>query len=61
MDVQTFFDDQVFQPGFSTWVIDSTLTIGNDASGYETTLFLNQKLPRMLKFPSTSLSKFIFR
>ena len=52
MDVQTFFDDQVFQPGFSTWVIDSTSTVGNDARGYETTLYLNQKLRACSNFHS---------
>ena len=44
MDVQSFFDAQVFQPGFSTWVIDSTLTVGDRANGYQTTVFMNQKL-----------------
>jgi len=44
MDVQSFFDAQVFQPGFSTWIIDSTSTIGDAASGFETSVYLNQKL-----------------
>ena len=44
MDVQSFFDAQVFQPGFSTWIIDSTSTEGDTASGFETTVYLNQKL-----------------
>ena len=43
-DVQSFFDAHVFQPGFSTWVIDSTATTGDEASGFETTVYLNQKL-----------------
>lgn len=44
MGVQSFFDAQVFQPGFSTWVIDSTSTVGDQASGYSTTVYMNQKL-----------------
>ena len=43
-DVQSFFDAHVFQPGFSTWVIDSTATTGDEAAGFETTVYLNQKL-----------------
>lgn len=44
MDVQSFFDAQVFQPGFSTWVIDSTSTVGDQVTGYSTTVYMNQKL-----------------
>lgn len=49
MDVQSFFDAQVFQPGFSTWVIDSTSTV--EAGGaYETTVYMNQKLRECSNF-----------
>jgi len=43
LDLQPFFDAQIFQPGFSTWLIDSTFTTFSDGE-YETTLYLNQKL-----------------
>ena len=43
LDLHPFFDAQVFQPGFSTWLIDSTATTFAEG-GYETTLYLNQKL-----------------
>ena len=43
VDLQPFFDAQVFQPGFSTWLIDSTSTASLNGE-YETTLYLNQKL-----------------
>jgi hypothetical protein len=43
LDLQPFFDAQIFQPGFSTWLIDSTSTTLSDGE-YETTLYLNQKL-----------------
>ena len=44
VDLDPYFDAQIFQPGFSTWLIDSTTTIGNSTSGFETHLYLNQKL-----------------
>lgn len=44
IDMDPFFDAHVYQPGFSTWVIDSTSTEGNAANGFNTTLYLNQKL-----------------
>ena len=45
MDLDPFFDAQVYQPGFSTWLIDSTLTVMSaEGNAYETTLYLNQKL-----------------
>ncbi|MDG1949360.1 MAG: M1 family aminopeptidase [bacterium] len=50
MEIQPFFDAQVFQPGFSTWVIDSTSTTGDQASGFETTVFMNQKLRACTNF-----------
>jgi hypothetical protein len=44
MDLDQFFDAHIFQPGFSTWVVDSTSTVGGWSSGFATTLYLNQKL-----------------
>ena len=45
LDLDPFFDAQIYQPGFSTWLIDSTTTsIGDGGNGFETTLYLNQKL-----------------
>ena len=41
VDMTPWFEAQVFQPGFSTWVIDSMAPSGTDAS---TTLYLQQKL-----------------
>ena len=42
VDMDPFFDAQVYQPGFSTWVVDSiTPAVGNEPA---TTLHLQQKL-----------------
>ena len=43
VDMAPFFDAQVYQPGFSTWVVDSVQT-GPDNGCYATTVFLHQKL-----------------
>ena len=43
VDMDPFFDAHVYQPGFSTWLIDSLETAA-EGSGYSTTLYLNQKL-----------------
>lgn len=50
MDVDPYFEAQIYQPGFSTWVIDSTETVGDAGSGFSTTLFLNQKLRECSNF-----------
>jgi hypothetical protein len=45
VDLDPFFDAQIYQPGFSTWLIDSTSTESlGTGIGWETTLYLNQKL-----------------
>ena len=45
MDVTPWFDAHIRQPGFSTWVLDSTSTMGLGApTGHLTTLHLQQKL-----------------
>ena len=42
-DVTPFFDAQVLQPGFSTWVVDSVRT--SPANGaFQTTVYIQQKL-----------------
>ena len=41
VDMTPWFEAQVLQPGFSTWLIDSTAQV---ASGMSTTLYLQQKL-----------------
>jgi hypothetical protein len=43
MNMTPFFDAQVLQPGFSTWVVDSTSTSPENGC-YATTLYLHQKL-----------------
>jgi hypothetical protein len=43
MDMAPFFEAQVLQPGFSTWVVDSVST-GPDNGCYATTVYLHQKL-----------------
>lgn len=50
-DLTDFWDDQIFSPGFSTFVIDSlqTTSAGN---GYTTTLHLQQKLRACPQFYS---------
>lgn len=43
-DLTSFFDDQIFAPGFSTFVIDSLHTTATGNGSYTTQLFLQQKL-----------------
>ena len=43
MNMTPFFDAQVLQPGFSTWVVDSTSTSPENGC-FATTLYLHQKL-----------------
>ena len=51
LDLDPFFDAQIYQPGFSTWLIDSTVTeTGAGGDGFETTLYLNQKLRACANF-----------
>jgi hypothetical protein len=49
LDLDPFFDAQIYQPGFSTWLIDSTFT-ETVTDGFETTLYLNQKLRACTNF-----------
>ncbi|WP_306641217.1 M1 family aminopeptidase [Sanyastnella coralliicola] len=42
-DLTDFFDDQIFNPGFSVFVLDSVSSTDN-GSGYTHTLYLQQKL-----------------
>ena len=45
VDLTPWFDAHIRQPGFSTWVLDSTSTVPNgEVPGYTTTLYLQQKL-----------------
>ena len=45
VDLTPWFDAHIRQPGFSTWVLDSTSTMGLGApTGAVTTLYLQQKL-----------------
>ena len=45
VDLTPWFDAHIRQPGFSTWVLDSTTTQSNgEVPGYTTTLYLQQKL-----------------
>ena len=44
VDLQPFFDALIYQPGFSTWVIDSTEVAPIGAPIPATTLYLKQKL-----------------
>ena len=44
VDLQPFFDALIYQPGFSTWVIDSTEVAPLGAPIPATTLYLQQKL-----------------
>lgn len=43
VDCTPWFDAHIYQPGFSAWAIDSSATSATPI-GYETTLFLQQKL-----------------
>lgn len=43
VDCTPWFDAHIYQPGFSSWVIDSTSTFAG-LTGYETTLYIQQKL-----------------
>lgn len=49
LDLHDFFDDQVFSPGFSVFVIDSTQTVNNGGS-FDHTLYLQQKLRECPQF-----------
>ncbi len=42
-DLTDFFDDQIFKPGYSVFVIDSIETVQNNGN-YDHTLYLQQKL-----------------
>lgn len=42
-DLNPFFTDQIYSPGFSTFVVDSFASLVN-SGGFETTVFLQQKL-----------------
>lgn len=48
-DLTPFFEAQVLQPGFSTWVVDS-LTTGPENGCYATTVHLHQKLRACANF-----------
>ncbi len=48
-DLTPFFEAQVLQPGFSTWVVDS-LTTGSENGCYATTVHLHQKLRACANF-----------
>ena len=43
VDLDPFFDDQIYQPGFSTFVADSTITTENGGT-YTNVVYLQQKL-----------------
>lgn len=44
INLQDFFDDQVFKPGFAVFVTDSFNVALNSNGGYSTTIYLQQKL-----------------
>ena len=44
INLHPFFEDQVFKPGFSTFVTDSFHVASTGASNYQTTVYLQQKL-----------------
>lgn len=43
-NLHSFFDDQIFKPGFSTFVTDSFDVALANGGGYNTTIFIQQKL-----------------
>jgi hypothetical protein len=44
VNLNDFFADQIFKPGFSVFVTDSIHVASNNTGGYTTTLYLQQKL-----------------
>ena len=43
-DLTSFFEDQIYKPGFSTFVIDSVNTVNNGDGSFSNTVYIQQKL-----------------